>query len=160
VDYVQFKQQFDATHDALILPTDCQEPQDPLFSAVTEFSWMLEWYLMFSGDKFLRIWEDHQKWAGLQESRRVRLAYHYGPVTALDAAGLPKTGSAYPVDIRIDNSQQRIHMHYGASNPHYPQEKVQGLELEKLEMFAFVRAIFKHRKSGQALDKVLGFRIL
>jgi hypothetical protein len=50
-------------------------------------------------------------------------------------------------------------MHFGAALPHIGQEKVDGLEMDELDMFSFVRAIFAHRKTGKSLDKILKFRI-
>lgn len=115
---------------------------------------------MFTDNKYIRIWEDHCRVKGLQESRRARMAYHYGPVPKLDASGIPIYVATAPVDIRIDNSAQRIHLHFAAPEPHIFQENVAKLDLAKLDMFTFVRGIFKHRSTGKPLDKVLGFKIV
>ena len=88
------------------------------------------------------------------------MAYHYGVISKVDANGIPQYIQTNPVDIRIDNSCQRVHLHFGTPDPHIFQENVEGLDLGKLDMFTFVRGIFKHRKTGMALDKVFGFKII
>jgi hypothetical protein len=50
-------------------------------------------------------------------------------------------------------------MHYQAPDPHYAQESIKGLTLESLDMLAFVRAVFQHRKSGKPISEILGFQI-
>jgi hypothetical protein len=160
VDYLQFKREFDEAHTALALPADCSQPLDPVFNPITQYSWMFTWHLMFADNKYIRIWEDHCRVKGLQESRRARMAYHYGPTPKIGKDGVPKYDSAGPVDIRIDNSQQKIHLHLGTPNPHIYQENVEKLDLAKLDMFTFMDAIFKHRSNGKPLGKVLGFKII
>jgi hypothetical protein len=159
VDYFEFKRKFDAEHDAFVLPADCKELGDPLFLAVTQYSWQFKWYLQFSADKFIRIWEHHKRMAGLQDSRRLTFAYHYGDITALGKDGLPTHGSDKPVDFRIDNSLQRVHLHLG-SPAHIYQENVQNLDLNSVGMFDFLRGVFKHRSSGKDFARVFGFKIV
>jgi hypothetical protein len=160
VDYLEYKRHFDATHDEFEIPSDCQEIFDPSFYDAGQYSWHFKWYLKFADNKFVRIWEHFSRVPGLQESQRLHFAYHYGPVTGFGKDGLPSHGSKQPVDIRIDNSVQRVHLHFGATEPHYFQEKVERLGMEKLDMFTFINRIFKHRATGKTLDKVFGFRII
>lgn len=115
---------------------------------------------MFTDNKYIRVWEDYCRVKGLQDSRRARLAYHYGPVPRVDPNGIPNYIPSDPVDIRIDNSCQKIHMHFGAPNPHIFQERIQKLDLEKTEIFTFVQGIFRHRSTGKTLDKTFGFKII
>jgi hypothetical protein len=159
VDYFEFKRQFDAEHDALVIPGDCQEIAEPEFVIATPYSWHLTWYLKFDDGKFARIWEHHSKIAGLQDARRINLAYHYGPIQGLDKDRLPAYGSEKPVDIRIDNSAQKIHLHLGGP-AHIYQEKIEKLDLESVDMFTFVRGIFKHRSTGKDFAKVFGFKVV
>jgi hypothetical protein len=159
VDYLQFKRQFDAEYDALVLPGDCKEISDPIFVVGTQYSWHVKWYLKFSDDKFVRIWEHHSKLAGLQDARRLAFAYHYGPIDGLDKDGLPAIGSNKPVEFRIDNSAQRVHLHLGGPE-HIYQENVGKLDLESSDMFTFLSRIFEHRSTGKTFDKVFGFKII
>jgi hypothetical protein len=159
VDYLQFKRQFDAEHAGLVLPDDCQEISEPNFRIATQYSWDLKWYLKFGDNKVARIWEHHQKVAGLQDARRLTFAYHYGSIDDLDKDGLPAYGSDKPVDIRIDNISSRVHLHLGGP-AHIYQERVEKLDLMSVDMFAFVRGIFKHRSSGKGFNKVFDFRII
>jgi hypothetical protein len=158
VDYLSCKKQFDAEHDSLALPHDCQEIYGPIISYSTLYSWDVEWYLKFSDDKFIRIKEHYRKIAGLQDARRQSFSYHYGPIAGLDSKGLPAWGSEKPVHIRIDNSNRPVHLHLGTAE-HILQGRIEKLDLNDLDMFDFVSGIFEHRSSGKAFEKVFGFRI-
>lgn len=159
MDYLEFRRQFDAEHHTLVIPADCQEIAGPDFMIATQYSWHLKWYLKFADNKFVRIWEHHNKIAGLQDARRLKLAYHYGPIHGLDKDGIPLYGSEKPVDFRLDNSALKIHLHLGGPE-HIYQENVEKLDLTSLDMFTFVRGIFKHRSTGRDFDKVFGFKIV
>lgn len=159
MDYFEFRRQFDAEHDKLLIPGDCQEMAEPDFKIATQYSWHLKWYLRFTDGKFVRIWEHHNKIAGLQDARRLSLAYHYGSIDGLDKNGLPAYGSEKPVDIRLDNSALRIHLHLGGPG-HIYQESVERLDLMSLDMFTFVRGIFKHRTTKRGFDQVFGFKVV
>jgi len=159
VDYLAFKRQFDAEHLALVIPSDCQQIAGPDFIVATSYSFDFKWYLKFTDNKFVRIWEHHQKVAGLQDARRLSFAYHYGPIDTLDKDGLPTYGSEKPVDFRIDNSALKIHLHLGGP-AHIYQENVEKLNLESVDMLTFVRGIFKHRSTGKGFNKVFGFKII
>lgn len=110
-------------------------------------------------DNYIQIREFHQKVAKLQESQRVKFSYHYGPIVQLEKNGIPTWNPSDPVEIRIDNSDQPVHLHYRAQEPHYSQDKVRDLALSDLDMFTFVKAIFRHRKSGHPIHKTLHFRV-
>jgi len=159
VDYFEFKRWFEKHRAALKFPKDCSELEPATFSVSTLYSWTFEWYLTFFDDKYIRIWEHHNKRKLLYTSRRLQFALHYGPRVAPVSEGIPPYQHNDPVDIRIDNSQRVAHLHYGVPGPHYFQERVEGIILEEFDMFVFVKAVFKHRKSGKPIDKILGFRI-
>lgn len=134
--------------------------------------WTFIWVFHFtSDDRYLRIWEHHDKVAGLiGESRRLQFVYHYGPLTifydagrpVVDEMGVPQYKSSDPVDIRVDNicPGGRPHLHFGGPNPHYQQNQVDGLDLNGLDMFSFITAIFKHREKAVPIEKVLKFRLI
>jgi hypothetical protein len=123
VDYIQFKRRFDAEHAALVIADDCTIIAGPNFEIATSCSFDFEWYLKFADNKFVRIWEHHQKVAGLQDARRLSFAYHYGPIDGVDKDGLPAYGSNKPVDFRIDNIANKVHLHLGGP-AHIYQENV------------------------------------
>ena len=159
MDYLEFRRKFDAEHGALVIPDDCQEIAGPQFAIATQYSWHFKWYLKFVDNKFVRIWEHHGKVAGLQDARRLSFAYHYGAIDGFNKDGLPAHGTGKPVDFRVDNSNQRVHLHLGGPE-HVYQENVEKLDLESLDMFTFVRGVFKQRSSGKGFNKVLDFRIV
>lgn len=169
MDYVEFRAWFDKNEARLVLPADCALFLPPTVNNPTSYLWTLEWVLHFTSDnRYLRIWEHHNKVAGLIECRRVQFSFHYGPLSHFDAngkpevdeLGVPRYMSSDPVDIRIDNScpGRRAHLHYGGPVPHYGQEQVEGMDLGKADMFRFIEAVLKHRNDGKAIAKLLGFR--
>jgi hypothetical protein len=159
VDYLEYKGQFDAEHNALVIPGDCEQIAGPEFSIITSYSFDLKWYLKFGGNKFARIWEHHRKVAGLQDARRLTFAYHYGPIDGFDKDGLPAYGSKKPVDFRIDNIAKKVHLHLGGPE-HIYQENIAKLDLESVDMFSFVRGVFEHRETGKAFPKIFGFKVI
>jgi hypothetical protein len=116
--------------------------------------------LEFSSDhKHIRVWESYDKIAGLQLSRRVQWAYHYGFTEKVDEDGRAMRGDPDdPLDIRIDTSGG-IHMHYQKREPHYKQNDIEGLDLRDVHPIEFIRGVIKHRTKGEALTKIFGFRI-
>jgi hypothetical protein len=93
-------------------------------------------------------------------SRRLQWSYHYGPIQAVDELGNAARGAPDdPLDLRIDTSGGRVHLHYEKQEPHYYQDKIVGLSLVKVESLDFVKSVLKQRKSGEPFTKVLGFKI-
>ncbi len=124
------------------------------------YCWTVEVFFDFADQKHIRIWESFSKIAGLQMSRRLQWAYHYGGDEVIDEAGKAVRGAPNdPVDLRIDTCGGRVHMHYGTREPHYYQDKVDGLTLLKVQSLEFVKAVLKHRGTGEPFTKILGFSI-
>lgn len=123
------------------------------------YAWTFEWVLEFSANKYMRVWEQYGRVPGLQEARRVRFAFHYGPITSRDNSGKIERYYGDPVDIRVDDFNTPAHLHFQEPQQHHRQENVLGLELSSLGMMVFIKAVLKHRKSGKPLDKILKFRI-
>jgi hypothetical protein len=121
--------------------------------------WTFHWNLIFTDNKYLRIWEHHGKKSGLQDSCRVRFTFHYGLRLKPGLNGIPIYEPSDPVDIRIDDIHEPAHIHYGQQEPRYPQDKVKGLQLDSLDMFTFARAIFRHRETGRPIAVTLGFKL-
>ncbi|MGH9740877.1 MAG: hypothetical protein ACRD51_00850 [Candidatus Acidiferrum sp.] len=159
-DYAQFRAFVDPQYNALVLPADCKEILALDIKVATSVSWHLSWLLEFTDNKYIRVAERYEKFAKLiGVSRRIYVAYHYGEIVNRNMDGLPGYLSADPVDIRIDSSCSPIHLHYNAPNPHYPNDSVQGLDLDDMDMFTFVNGIFKHRSTKKPLDKIFKFKI-
>lgn len=159
MDYFEFKRDFDKKRSKLKLPTDCQELMPPSVDVASLYGWSFEWILTFADHKYLRVWEHHSKRPGLQDAARKSFAYHYGPITGQDPEGKLLRANTDPVDIRIDTSPRPVHMHFGAPEPHIQQESVLDLELERIAMFVFLKAILRHRQSRVPINEALGFRI-
>jgi hypothetical protein len=160
VDYLDFKRRFDQAYANLKFPPNCVEQTPPIATNPGLYSWTFDWVLVFNDDnRYLRVRESHGKVTGLDFSRRIHFVFHYGPIVQRDANGNIIRQDTDPLDIRIDNSRGKVHMHYQAPDPHYGQENVRGLTLESVEIFTFVRAVLQHRKSGKPLTEILGFQI-
>jgi len=160
-DYFAYKRWFEAGHDALALPVDCVEP-DPILTYTNQYTWDLLWFLVFtSPQSHVCIKENFAKIHGLSRSRRIAFAYHYGPTVRSDLAGIPDGEPADPVFVRIDNAGGRPpHLHReGHPTDHIPQEHISGLVVEEVDLFDFVKAALRHRKSGKSIARELGFRV-
>jgi hypothetical protein len=159
VDYLEFKRSFEAELSKLKTPADCkvQEPDwEPLR---VPLSWTVEMFLEFDDNNHIHIWESHDKFAGLYDSRRIAWSYHYGEITTRDEHSKIVQGPpGAPLQIRIDTCSG-LHLHYGAREPHYQQERIAGLELIDVDAFRFMKAVFRHRRSGKSLMQTLGFKI-
>ena len=159
-EYPKFRDFVDAQYKALVLPDDCKETLPLDIKVATMESWHLRWFLEFTDNKYIRVAERYEKFAKmLGTCRRVYVAYHYGDIVNRDSDGLPGYLGSDPVDIRIDDSCGPIHLHYKAQNPHYPKEKVEGLQLDDMDMFQFVNGIFKHRSTKKAFDALFKFKM-
>ncbi|MFZ0309350.1 MAG: hypothetical protein WAL89_14350 [Candidatus Sulfotelmatobacter sp.] len=161
-DYFAYVRWFERHHGALLLPVDCIEPVDPIFTYTNQYTWEMEWVLIFTDPKaYVRIMELHAKVAGLYFSRRIRFSYHYGPLPKVDAQGLPEWEPADPVFVRIDNSCRPPHLHpENDPTEHIPQARIAELVLDQLDLFDFVRATFRQRQSRKSIAEELGYRIV
>lgn len=160
MDYFEFRKTFELGLSKLKLPADCklQEPEWTVLRV--PLAWMVEVFFEFRDNNHIRIWESHDKFAGLYASRRISWSYHYGVITARDEEGHIIQGPADdPVEIRIDTCSG-LHLHYQAQQPHYQQARVSGLDLNGVTALQFVKAVFKYRSSGKDFSRVFGFKLL
>jgi hypothetical protein len=159
-DYLAYKRWFEAEHDELTIPVDCIE-LDPVLSYSNQYTWDLRWFLVFTNPiSHIRIKENFAKIAGLQKSRRISFAYHYGPTVRTDSDGTPEGEPSDPVFVRIDNAGRPAHLHHeGKPEDHIPQERVSGLILEEVDLFEFIEAAIRHRTSGRSIARELGYKI-
>lgn len=160
MDYLWFKAHFDQEHAKLKLPADCKEALGPTALATTSLVWTFRWVLEFTDGSYIQIKEHYTKKAGMiGHSHRSAFSYHYGPVVGRTSDGLPSADSKNPVHIRIDTSNSPVHMHLGSPNPHYEQNQIQGLDMQNLDIFTFVKAVFKQRRSGASFEETLRFQV-
>jgi hypothetical protein len=159
--YGQYRPYSDQQYDALVIPADCTETLKLIFTPVSDVVWSSRWYLEFKDGKYIRAVERFQRWPGLSGiAKRMTVAYHYGDIVRRNPEdNLPGYLGEDQVDIRIDNSCAPIHLHFGSQDPHIPQSDIDGLDLESVDMFIFVKNIFKHRASKQTLNSVFKFKI-
>jgi hypothetical protein len=160
VDFFSYQKLFEAKLSGLKLPDDCVAHEPAWEVTMAPYFWTVEAFFQFVNRKHVRLWESHAKFAGLQESRKIQWAYHYGPTQSSDeAAELEQGAPDDPVDIRIDTCSG-LHLHYGTREPHYDQSRIVGLKLDEIQAWDFVRAVLKHRKSGEKLAAILRFKIV
>jgi hypothetical protein len=159
--YGVYRPAADKQYDTIVIPANCTEPLKLTFTPASDVAWSSRWYLEFSDGKYIRAVERFQKWPGLDGiAKKMAFAYHYGDVTRRNPDdNLPDYLPDDQVDIRIDNSGLPTHLHFNKQNPHIPQSQVDGLDLESVDMFVFVKNIFKHRETKKALDSVFKFKI-
>ena len=161
MDYLEYKKVVESSLNALRLPPRTSESGDYQFTTagISVYAWTFEWVVKFSDNKYLRVWEQYARVRGLQESRRVRFSFHYGPIPQDNSNGEIRYTPSDPVDIRIDDYRSPAHLHLGAPLPHYEQRDVIGLNLADLSMIAFIRTVLKHRRTGRPIDKILKLKI-
>jgi hypothetical protein len=160
VDFFEYQRWFERALSKLKLPSDCQQ-REPEWEAIQPpYSWQVRAFFDFSDGKHIRLWESHDKFAGLYMSRRVQWSYHYGDTMSLDENGDATQGAPDdPLDLRIDTAGGQVHMHYQKRQPHYRQADIEGLDLAKVDGLLFVRAVLRHRQTGKPLSDTLGFKI-
>jgi len=94
VDYLEFRRYLETQLSALDLPTDCTLYEPEWMVLRVPLSWTVSMTFEFGDNNHIAVWENHDKFAGLQESRRIAWSYHYGPVTARDSKGRAIQGAA------------------------------------------------------------------
>lgn len=162
-DYLAYRRWFDAGYGAIVLPPDCTELEGPTFTYSNQYTWTLEWYLVFSNDpkSYVRIGEHFAKRAGLLLSRRISFAYHFGPTVRTATNGTPLRNPTDPVFVRIDDINQPVHLHPERdASEHLPQSRITGIVLDAVDLFDFVRASLTARETGTRIADELGYRII
>ena len=161
MDYFSFEKEFKRKLSQLKLPAGASWQAPLLKVTAPPLGWIVELFLRFADDTHVRIWEDYGKVAGLQLSRRRRWAYHYGPIMPHQIGSdgtLVKGACTDPLELRIDTTDG-LHLHFRSQNPHYRQASIDGLTIESVDCWTFIRAVLKHRQSNKGLDEILGFKI-
>lgn len=160
-DYLAYKAWFDAGYNAIVIPVSCTA-KDPVLYFANLYTWSVQWVLVFSDTAtHVSVKEHFAKVAGLQRSRRISFAYHYGPTVRKNADDDPYGEPSDPLFVRIDNAGGRpAHLHpEGHPEEHIPQERIRGLVLDHVDLFDFVKAAIRHHGGHKTVAKEFGYKI-
>ena len=125
--------------------------------------WQMEWCVLFPDRMYLVVRENW--WDVKGERRRIGyrkdFAFHYGPANPKrNHDGIPvRDNKKFPAVLRIDSDHKGPHLHFNGED-HILQARVLNLSISQVDVFDFVRAVLKHRRSGKGFDRILGFEIL
>jgi hypothetical protein len=161
--YTDYKAAFDKTRAALIVPADCtiQSPNYRVSGDLVDpKSWDFSWWLTFVDNTYIVCHEIILCRNG--KPLRHYFSFHYGPIVDRDANGKIDRSHSNALVLRIcKNGREPLHLHFKKPHPapHYEQGKVVGLVLENVDMFQFVKAVFRSRAEGIDLDKAMGFTL-
>jgi hypothetical protein len=159
VDLFEFGRNFDAELKRLKLPQEAKLQEPEIESTLPPLMWQVEFFISFQDGLCIAIWESWDKFAGLQDSRRIQWSYHYGAAARDSSGRLLQSEPDSPVTIRIDTCGGKEHLHYLAREPHYSPSSVLGLDLESVDCWQFIKGVLRHRKTGKPVDQVFGFKI-
>jgi hypothetical protein len=92
---------------------------------------------------------------------RMHFSFHYGTTgTNFRANGFPARDKAkHPAIIRIDKDAYGPHIHFHDEADHIPQSRIDGMIIEKVDPFDFVRAVLQHRKTNEDFDSIMKFKV-
>lgn len=125
--------------------------------------WNMDWLIRFPDGMQAYIYE---RWFPMKGSSRIgergAFSFHYGTVTPLVRRnGFPARDKVnHPAHIRIDLDHNGPHLHFHAELPHIGQDKVQGMSIENVDPFDFVRAVQEHRATKADFDSIMKFTVL
>lgn len=159
MDVFQHQKNLEKSLNNIRLPSGCNLRQPEWESTNPPHFWTVEFFIDFSDGKHIRIWESYSKISGLQMSRKLQWAYHYGETANFSEGGQAGRGNPDdPVDLRIDTCGG-LHMHYKSREPHYKQSEIKGLNLSEYGALDFIKDVLKHRKTSKPLNMVIGFEV-
>ena len=125
--------------------------------------WNMDWQIKFPDGTQAYLYE---RWfpvkGSLRFGQRNAFSFHYGSATPLlRRNGFPARDKAnHPAHIRIDLDVYGPHLHFHGELPHIGQEKVQGIIIEKVDPFDFVRAVQQHRSTKADFDAIMKFTVV
>jgi len=164
--YQDYKARFESNRTALVVPEDCKPgvPEyHPFLDLIDPHSWDFSWWLRFADKHYIVC---HEIW-GYRSGRsplRSYFSFHYGPIVRVDKNGNIERDPSNPLELRICKSNKSCepsHLHYKKPHPapHYEQSRVDGLVLNEVDMFQFVKAVFRSRAEKIELDEAMGFTL-
>jgi hypothetical protein len=129
--------------------------------------WNMDWLIRFPDGKQAYLYE---RWfpvrtpsrGSLARGKRGAFSFHYGTTSPLTRPnGFPARDKAnHPAIIRIDLDKNGPHLHFHGELPHMMQDKVQGLVLENVDPFDFVRVVLEHRARKIDFDAIMKFTVI
>lgn len=156
-EYQDYKTRFDENRALLQVPEDCvaRYPHYNAIDLVNPKSWDFSWFLTFRDNHYICC---RESLAG-RPPRRHYFSFHYGPIVRIDAGGTIERDQGNPLIIRICKSRGGCHVHYRQPHPFpdYKQHQIEGLVLENVDVFQFVRAVFRSRANNEDLHVTMGF---
>jgi len=158
-EYQDYKAYFDQNRALLEVPEDCTvcTPQYNATDLVNPKSWDFRWFLRFRDNHYICCAESLSR---RQSPRRHYFSFHYGPIVQIDASGKIVRDQNNPLIIRACKSRSAIcHLHYRHPHPFpdYKQDQIDGLVLENVDIFRFVRAVFRSRADNVEMHVAMGF---
>jgi len=129
--------------------------------APAQHFWNLDWGILFPDAMHLRLKETYcpRALAHGGGGARTQFSFHYGTTPASfgpDGFPVPKLSTA---TIRLDHDKHGPHAHFSGQN-HIKQNRIQGLQLDSIEMFVFLNGVVEHRKTHRPIEEVLGFTLV
>jgi len=125
--------------------------------------WKMEWAIIFDADgTYLRVtetWWRRKPPYLLNTGIREHFSFQYGVAGPLrDLHGIPVRDYSFQTFIRVDCDTHGPHLHYRGED-HIQQNRVDGFRIASADPFNFVRAILRHKQTGESLATILNFTI-
>jgi len=138
------------------------EAKDRKFPASAPFG--MDWAVIYSDGKYFRVKESYNRCSlpSIGAGRRAHFSFHYGGACPRrDSEGFPLTQEPDTphADLRIDLDYRGPHIHVGTPE-HIPQDRVKGYTIQDAAVEMFLRAVAKHRKTGESLTDLLGIKVI
>lgn len=160
--YGEYAAWFDEQYKKLRFEPDCTQV-GPLCvpTPIAKPPWKLDWCVRFSDQMHLKVkerwWPRPVRLGGL--GYRKHFAFHYGQTNPdSDLDGFPLRDNTFHSVIRIDHDPYGPHLHFGGED-HIFQPRITGFDLSNADLFEFVRAVQRHRETGETFDKILNFTV-
>jgi hypothetical protein len=154
---------FETLHNQLSLEEGAREHGPFLGPTIAPgvHHWKLDWAILFRDGMHVRLKETYwpNPFALGGGGRRRHFSYHYGTTpSSVDPRGFPTPRLSIPT-IRLDNDKWGPHAHFQGED-HIKQARIQGLQLDSVEMFPFLGVILQHRETKIPIDDLWGFRLV
>ena len=138
------------------------QSKDRRFPASAPFG--MDWAVIYADGKYFRVKEAYNRSGPpvIGAGVRATFSFHYGGACSrCDSDGFPLTRESDTphADLRIDLDWLGPHIHVN-SPEHIPQDRVQGYSIRDADVVQFLRAVAKHRKTGEPLPNLLGIKVV
>jgi hypothetical protein len=161
----EYEHWFQTEYSAITLGPHCTEagPFIDWKVAPNKPPWKMEWAIIFDDGTFLRVtenwWRRKPPFQANNMGVREHFSFQYGIAGSLrDQHGIPVRDNSCETFIRIDCDIYGPHLHYGGDD-HIHQSRVDGFHIASAEPFDFVRAILRHKETGEKLATIFNFTV-